>query len=278
MKKIKSVIRYAKREYDLLVAKKYTTFAGTLVFFLIMSVVPLAFWISLLFGRLEVGVEGILRLQVFDSVKKVLDYIRTEAKNATVGASVFLALTSLYSATNLFYQMRKSGEVIYEYNRKSGFKTRLIAAALLFITMAFAVIAVAAFAVGAYFSAKLLPAPIAEVFNYLLLLGISFALVLLLNVYVCPYRAPLKSFLFGSIVTVVAWATSLFGFAIYLKIGNVGRLYGALSAVIVFLLWLYILMICFVSGVILNSERLLNAHSEIFFRKRENISNGESEE
>ena len=35
------------------------------------------------------------------------------------------------------------------------------------------------------------------------------------------------------------------------------RLYGALSAIIIFLLWLYILMICFIIGVIFNSERVL---------------------
>lgn len=35
-----------------------------------------------------------------------------------------------------------------------------------------------------------------------------------------------------------------------------GKLYGALSAIIVFMLWLYVLMICFVVGVIFNSEKI----------------------
>ena len=257
MKKIKNAALYVKSKYDLLAAKKYTTLAGTLVFFLIMSVMPLAFWVSLLFGRFEVGVEGVLRMNVFDSVKSIIDYIRAEAKNATMGASVFLAASTLYSATNLFYQMRKSGEIIYEYKRKSGFRARLSAFVLLFITMAFVALSLAIFAVGSFLSAWFFSGVAETIVNYLLLGGISFALVFLLNAYVCPYRMPMKSFLPGTVITVIAWAASLLGFAIYLQIGNVGQLYGALSAVIVFLLWLYILMICFVSGVILNSERIL---------------------
>ena len=43
------------------------------------------------------------------------------------------------------------------------------------------------------------------------------------------------------------------GFAVYLKFGNTGRLYGAISAAFVFLLWLYVLMVCFVAGVAFNS-------------------------
>jgi membrane protein len=58
-------------------------------------------------------------------------------------------------------------------------------------------------------------------------------------------------------VTVVLWAVAIVGFSVYLKISNVGRLYGALSTLIVFLLWLYVLMIGFIVGVILNSEKVL---------------------
>ena len=53
------------------------------------------------------------------------------------------------------------------------------------------------------------------------------------------------------------------GFSIYLKLSNMDRLYGALSAVIVFLLWLYVLMIGFVGGVILNSEKIKGGEDKI---------------
>ena len=87
-------------------------------------------------------------------------------------------------------------------------------------------------------------------------------LVLLLNVYICPYKSKLRELLPGTLITMAAWAVTLIGFTIYLKIGNMGRLYGALSAIIVFMLWLYVLMICFVAGVIFNSEKISSRESK----------------
>ncbi len=263
--KIKIATFYLKGKYDLLAEKKYTTIAGTLVFFLIMSLMPFAFWLSLLFGKLQFGAGNFLRIGVFDSVKDVIEYIRAEAQNATTGASLLLVATTLYSATNLFYQMKKSGEIIYEYKRKTGFKARLAALALLFIVMAFVVVSLTVFTLMSFLSAWLFSGVLEKVVNYVLLLAVSFSLVLLLNKYVCPYKLPIKTFLPGAITTVLAWTVALFGFAIYLKLGNIDRLYGAISAIIIFLLWLYVLMICFVSGVILNSERILKNRKSISY-------------
>lgn len=255
--KFKTSVFYLKGKYDLLAEKKYTTIAGTLVFFLIMSLMPFAFWLSLLFGRFQFGTESIFKISVFDSVKDVIEFIRTEAKNATTGASFLLVATTLYSATNLFYQMKKSGEIIYEYKRKTGFKARLAALAVLFIVMVFVMVSLTVFTLVSFLSAWLFSGMLEKIVNYLLLLALSFSLVLILNKYISPYKFPIKTFLPGTITTILAWTVSLFGFAIYLKLGNIDRLYGAISAIIIFLLWLYVLMICFVSGVILNSERVL---------------------
>ena len=60
----------------------------------------------------------------------------------------------------------------------------------------------------------------------------------------------------GALLTVILWIMVIGGFSVYLKFGNMDRLYGALSAIIVFLLWLYVLTTCFVVGVIFNSERV----------------------
>ena len=96
------------------------------------------------------------------------------------------------------------------------------------------------------------------------MLALSFALVFLLNVYICPYKTKLRRFLPGTCVTVGAWGIALIGFAVYLKIGGLNKLYGALSALIVFLLWLYIMMICFIVGVIVNSEKIKRGKKKKF--------------
>ena len=256
MEKLKGIYRYLREKYNLLALKKYTTIAGTLVFFLIMSIVPLAFWLTLLVGRLPIQADQVLSLPVFDSVKDMLFFVQKEAANATTGASVILVFTTLYSATNLFYQMRKSGELIYDYHReREGLRLRLGALALLILVMATVVIFLLVFALGSLIFSRILSKTWERIADYTLLAAVAFLLVLLLNAYVCPFRAKLRSFLFGTTVTVVAWAAAIVGFSVYLKISNVSRLYGALSTLIVFLLWLYVLMICFIVGVILNSEK-----------------------
>lgn len=257
MEKLKKFFRFLKARYDFLALKKYTTLAGTLVFFLIMSIVPLSFWLTLLIGRLPIDTERLLSLSVFASVKNVLLYVREEAANATAGASVVLLVTTLYSSTNLFYQMRKSGEIIYgDDRRKKSFRLRLGALVLLLVIMLLVVVFAVLFALGTFLFSRYLPDFWERVADYTLLVALSFALVLLLNMYICPYKMPLARFLPGTVLTVSAWSVAVVGFTVYLNVTNVDKLYGALSTLIVFFLWLYVLTLCFVVGVIFNSEKI----------------------
>ncbi len=258
MEKLRSFYRYLRDKYDLLSVKKYTTIAGTLVFFLIMSIVPLSFWLSLLIGRLPIQTEQILSLPVFDSVKDILFFVQKEATSATTGASVILIFTTLYSSTNLFYQMRKSGELIYDHHpERQGLRLRFGALILLIIVMATVVAFLLVFALGSFIFSRLLSKAWERLADYGLLASVAFLLVLLLNMYICPYKEKARFFLPGTVLTVLSWTLAVVGFSVYLKIGNISRLYGALSTIIVFLLWLYILMICFIVGVIINSETVL---------------------
>lgn len=264
------VYRFLKGRYELLASKKYTTMAGTLVFFLIMSIVPLFFWLTLLVGRLPIDVEEVFDLPVFASVKEIFLYVQREAVNATASVSIVLVVTTLYSATNLFYQMRHSGELIYDYrHKKQGLRMRVSALVLMFIVMGIVIVFLALFALGTFLFSKYFTGVWEKVADYILLTALAFLLVLLLNAYVCPYKTKLKHFLLGSLLTVAAWAVAVVGFTIYLQISNMTKLYGALSTIIIFLLWLYVLTICFISGVIFNSERIVAERKEDAKRQRE---------
>ncbi len=272
MNKAQKAYYYVKDKYALLSLKKYTTLAGTLVFFLIMSIVPLSFWLTLVIGKLPVDTEKLLSLSVFDSVKGVFEYVQKEAQTATTGASVVLILTTLYSATNLFYQIRRSGEIIYDFHEeKQGLRLRLGALALLILLMAASVAFLLVFALGSFIFSRLLSSAWEKVADYALLIALAYLLVLLLNVYVCPYKERVRSFLFGTTITVVAWIGAVIGFSVYLKISNVSRLYGALSTLIVFLLWLYILTICFIVGVIFNSEKILRKREKRLKKRKRRV-------
>ena len=273
MQILRRVYRFFLEKYRLVVLKKYTTMAGTLVFFLIMSIVPLTFWFTLLIGKLPVNVSDVFDLSVFQSVKEVFLYVQKEAKNATTSISVLLLLTTLYSSTNLFYQMRHSGELIYNYqHQKQGLRMRIGALALMFIVIAMVIVFFGLFAIGRYFFSRYFTGILKKIADYVLLFALAFALVILLNAYICPYKTKLKHFLVGTIFTIGAWSIAVVGFTIYLKISNMDKLYGALSVMIIFLLWLYVMTVCFIIGVILNSEPIIEKRKEDAKRQRKRRS------
>ncbi|HIY78035.1 MAG TPA: YihY/virulence factor BrkB family protein [Candidatus Borkfalkia excrementavium] len=246
-------IRKARSAYGYLAAKKYTTLAGTMAFFLVLSIVPFLFWLTLIFGKLNIDYEQFFELEIFTDIRDILFYIRDAAESATVGASVILLATTLYSSTNLFYHMRRSGEIIYEYKRKKGgIALRISALVLIFIVMLLLLAAAIVFLLGNAFLKRAFPSFFAQLGLYAILGVLAFFFIVLLNLYICPYRVGFYNVVWGSLLTLLLGGIASFGFTIYLRLGNMQKLYGAVALFIVFLLWLYLLMICFVIGVILN--------------------------
>ena len=80
--------------------KKFSTIAGTLVYFLLMSIAPFTLWLTLVFGNIDA--ERFLSHEIFDSVSPVLRYMKQSAESAVSGAGIIFLLTSLYSSTNFF--------------------------------------------------------------------------------------------------------------------------------------------------------------------------------
>lgn len=260
MNKLRIFYEYLKDKYRLLSLKKYTTLAGTLVFFFVLSILPLSFWLTLLLGKLPINTDELLSLPVFESVKNVFLYVKDEAERASTGASIILIFTTLYSSTNLFYQIRRSGELIYDYHgENAGLKLRLGALILLIMVMSIIVAFLLIFALGSFLFSLFFSRAWQLIADYALLGIVAFFLILLLNVYICPYKASMRYFLSGTFITLSLWGAAVIGFSVYLRISNLSQLYGALSAVIVFLLWLYLLMVGFIVGVIWNSEKILIA-------------------
>lgn len=254
---VKKVFGKVKATMSYLSSKKYTTIAGTFSFFLTMSIVPFIFWLTLLFGNLNLDYEQIFSLPIFSGIHDILSYLLDSAKTATAGASVIMAITSLYSATNLFYHMRRSGEIIYDYRRrKSGILVRISALVLIFIVMLLLFFEVGVFLFLGGFIRRLFHTVFAQIAVYLLLGALAFLLVVILNLYVCPYRVFFRDVVWGSLLTVLMGGVASFGFSLYLGFSSMEKLYGAITLLIIFLLWVYILMICFVTGVIVNCHGL----------------------
>ena len=249
------VIERMKKAYKTLTYHRYSTVAGTLVFFLILSLVPFVFWLTLLFGStfLEVPLHSI---GLLDWAEDLFTLLKDNAAYAGGGVSLVFLVTTLWSSSAFFYHLRKSGEMLFETRRtKHGWKVRISAILLtLAVLLFFALAGVLLFAAGVI--SRLLPPYISYPAFYALLLGLGFFGAWILNGYVCPYKIKPSDTALGSLLTAVSWLVASAAFSVYLHFGNKEKLYGALALLFVFLLWLYWMMLCFVAGVIFNRVRL----------------------
>ena len=244
------------RAYSVLAEHRYTTLAGTLVFFLLLSLVPFLFWLTLLFGKSAALSEAVVGLGLFDWASELVAFLQENAESAGWGAGVIFLATTLWSCTGFFYHLRRSGEIIYDYRRKKqGWKVRLSALGLtLCVLFFFAVSGTLLLTVNLVTSR--LPAWLSYPARYALLLILGFFAAWILNAYVCPYRCRPSETVLGSFLTALAWLVASAAFSVYLAFGNKEKLYGALALVIVFLLWLYWMMICLTAGVVFNHARM----------------------
>jgi membrane protein len=245
-----------------LTEKKYTTMAGALVFFLLMSLVPFTFLATLFFGKRLAASEELLDLPVFTDVKDWLVFFRDNAVRSSSGATFFLAVTSLWSASTFFYQLRRCGEIIYGERRRGGWKVRLSAVLLTLLTMALLTAFAGIYVFAVYLFRKYFPAVLAEANSFLFLLVLAFFTCWALNAYSAPRRIKPKEGVKGSVITSLLWGVAVIFFSLWLRFSRMEQLYGAMTALIVFLLWAYIMMVCFIVGVIYN-EHYADKHGQM---------------
>ncbi len=248
------LLSQARGAYRTLVAHRYSTVAGTLVFFLLLSLVPFVFWLTLLFGKGTLMLP--LESGLFDWAEEFLTLLRENASYAGGGVSVLFLVSTLWSSSAFFYHLRKVGELLYGTARlRHGWRTRLSAILLtLLVLLFFAAAGTLLFVAGVIL--RLLDGWIAYPAFYLLLLLLGYFGAWILNGYICPYRVKPSETALGSALTALLWLAASLVFSVYLHLGNKERLYGALAFLFIFLLWLYWMMLCFVVGAILNRERL----------------------
>ena len=233
--------------------KRFSTIAGTLVYFLLMSIAPFTLWLTLVFGNVDA--ERILSHELFDSVSPVLRYMKQSAESAVGGAGIIFLVTTLYSSTNFFYHLRRSGEIIYGSKRiKEGLKLRLVSLLLIAATITLVAITAAISVVGTNLLNLFLPDLVSEIISLIFITALAFVVAMILNLVACPYKLKISEVLTGSLLTTVLWLVFAVGFGVYTSFANPERLYGKIAALIIFLLWCYVMMSCFVIGMIKNGS------------------------
>lgn len=236
--------------------KRFSTLAGTLVYFLLMSVTPFLFWVTLLVG--DVDFSKIMSHEMFSAVAPVIEYLQTSAQSATGSAGIILAVTSLWSSTNFFYHLRRSGEIIYGSRLKRGFSLRLTSLLAVLATIILIAFAAAIPFLSLAVLNNIMPSFVAETISLVFITMIAFFVAYLLNTFACPYRIGFDNTVQGVVLTIILWLLCAAGFSVYLRVANPQKLYGAVAAIIVFLLWCYLMVNCLVIGIIYNAKHCVS--------------------
>lgn len=244
--------------------KRFSTIAGTLVYFLLMSITPFLLWLTLLGGGLDL--KTYIPQEIFSVVNPVLQPLKRSAESAAGGAGLILLVTSLYSSANLFYHLRRSGEIIYDSERvKGGIKLRIVSIILVVcVILGFSIIA-ALLLLGEKLLSGILSSTLSHIIITLFVVFITFCIALTLNLFSCPYKIGLKQALPGCLLTVILWILFAVGFNIYLTFANFTKLYGKIASLIIFLLWCYLMTNSLVIGIIFNSMFMTERRTKKIF-------------
>lgn len=238
--------------------KRITTVAGAWTFYFLTSLLPIVFLLITAFGvfGVEISADFISRLP--EEFRLAGETILETAKNASRGITVFFILTVLFSGSALLSQMSKDGEFLYgvRLNKARGIMRRLWA--MLALAALFVIFLAAAFLLS-------FRMPLAELFSkgrknifftalvFLFAILLCYVIIVLLNKFISPVKQKFSSLALGGFVSLAADVAGTIGFIFYLKyFGSYNVFYGSLAAVIVFILWAYILMTGLVLGACVN--------------------------
>jgi membrane protein len=253
-----SIMRKIVELYRYFSDKRYSTISGTLVYFLLMSVAPFLLWLTLIVGKIDL--QQLFSDEVFSAVQPIVGYLKDSAESAASGAGIILLATSLYSSTNFFYHLRRSGEIIYGKKAGGGgLKIRFISLCLIIGAIAVLGLMAAVPLFAAQVLYAFMPYGVADSVSAIFLILSAWLVALLLNFFACPYKLDFDGAVCGSLLTTILWIILAVGFTIYLRFANPTKLYGKIASLIIFLLWCYVMINCLVIGIIQN---------EMYFNKR----------
>ncbi|HKT76646.1 MAG TPA: YihY/virulence factor BrkB family protein [Sphingobium sp.] len=209
--------------------------------------------------------QALFRLMPQDAAKLVGDQLLsvTSTAEGKKGLGLALALVlAIYGAMNGASAIITALNIAYEEEEsRSFFRTSWLA---LLITLGLLLAAiVGAFAIAALaFLEKLMPGA-SDAIITLIRVGFWVAAALATSMVVgaiyrfAPDRRPAqwRWLTAGSLFTTLGWLAASVGFSFYVaNFGNYGATYGALSAVVVMLMWLYLSAYILILGAELNSE------------------------
>ncbi|MBR6736807.1 MAG: YihY/virulence factor BrkB family protein [Clostridia bacterium] len=235
--------------------KNADTISGALVFFVVLGLVPTVYFLGLLlsfFGLKLQAHNGAL----FVELLPLFDFLTESATRLKAGGNAFLVFIAIYSSSSAFFHLKVAGEMLYNHKPKNKIYIK-ISSILANVTMSFlfaTVIALVglAFSLFSRFLGALTTPLLIVTYGF-----IYFLFALLLNLYACPYKITVKEVYLGALYTTILSVIETLIFIFYVRnFARFNEIYGAISTLVIFLSWAFLIMKTLVGGITLNVYRL----------------------
>lgn len=233
--------------------KKSTTLSGAVVFFILLGVIPLSYLTSLVLTFFGTELTDITKNFSYPELVEVTGYIYEIGLKLGAKGNIIAFVLALYSSGNIFYQLKLSGELIYNYSPKNNLLKRVFSIITSFIAVwlysCIAVIFLAFSPIITRFLGGLFSGIVSGAFSFLVVLSMA----ILINLYTCPYKLKVKHVIWGSFYTAIFTFVTTALFFLYINnFASFNEIYGKIAIVIVFLSWLYLMVKGFIGGITLN--------------------------
>ena len=229
------------------------TLTGALVFYILLGIIPISYVSSLILSIMGTELTVVINTLSTPFFSDVTDYIISTAHKLGAGGNVLVFFVALYSSANIFYHLRLSGVMLYNYPLKYSFILRIISIVATFIV-------ICTFSIGATLYISLVPKinyfagqKLSTVINFAVVLLAVLVLAVLVNFYACPFKLKFREVIKGSAYTSLFCFIATFCFFIYVNnFSSLDALYGKIAIIVIFLSWLYLMVKGFIDGITLN--------------------------
>ncbi len=250
---VKRILVLIKKAFKAVEDSNLILISGSWAFFFLLSAVPLVLLTVMAFDFFGVDVSFLLS-DMPTELGEGLSLIVSVATDASKGATFILIVTSLYSSSRLFSYMLKDGYLIYGASRrKNSLLTKAFGFVLMFLV--FLVFLLAGVAIllskklGLFLSFGAANTLAEKIILNFLVISAAYVIIITLDMFICPLKNKWKAVMLGAFFTLAVAVLGSIGFAAYLHyFASYTDLYGSLTAIVVFMLWVYIVMIGLTSG------------------------------
>ena len=232
--------------------------AAALSFYTLFSIIPLVILFLYIagktFGKLLTHLTDTIVSIIGNDAWNVIQTTIKELQNSSQGMIIYLiaVLIIIYAASRTFYFLQKSMNMIWDVNpNKKWFKEEIYHRAwsiLLIGILGGIMITIMIINIIIVKISSLLVTPVAYAFSFLGTSVIMIVLIAAIYKFVPDRIIKWKDVWLGAVFSTIVFWIYYWIFGLFLYQSNLGSIYGATSAVLLALIWIYFLMQIFLIG------------------------------